>query len=69
MQVLDGFNLDIPVISLAKREEEVFIPGSKDSLMIPPDSKALYLLRRVRDEAHRFAITFQKARRKKGMFE
>jgi len=69
VKVMKTYNLDVPVISIAKRQEEVFIPGQKTSLMIPQDAKALYLLRRVRDEAHRFAITFQKERRKKGMFK
>lgn len=65
--VMKTLGLDIPLISLAKREEEVFIPEKSLPLLIPKDSKALYLLRRIRDEAHRFAITFQKQSRKKDL--
>lgn len=54
---------EIPLISLAKREEEVFVVGRSDSLRIPRRSPALRLLQQARDEAHRFAITFQRARR------
>ena len=54
---------DIPLISLAKREEEVFVVGRSESLRIPRRSPALRLLQQARDEAHRFAITFQRARR------
>ncbi|MCK8824080.1 excinuclease ABC subunit UvrC [Fuchsiella alkaliacetigena] len=48
------------VISLAKREEEVFIPGEKEPLVLPKNSEALYLLQRVRDEAHRFALNYHR---------
>ena len=61
----DALGLTIPMIGLAKREEDVFIPGASFPLLIPKDSKASYLLQRIRDEAHRFAITFQKDSRKK----
>ena len=54
---------DLPLISLAKREEEVFVVGRSDALRIPRRSPALRLLQQARDEAHRFAITFQRARR------
>ncbi|MFA4814550.1 MAG: excinuclease ABC subunit UvrC [Candidatus Gracilibacteria bacterium] len=57
--------LTIPMIGLAKREEDVFVPGSSLPLLIPKDSKASYLLQHIRDEAHRFAITFQESTRKK----
>ena len=53
------------VAALAKEEEEVFLPGRKDSLRLPEDSAGLLLLRRVRDEAHRFAIKFHRQRRSK----
>jgi excinuclease ABC subunit C len=66
--VLKEYGLELPLISLAKREEEVFLPGGK-KLQIPPDAKALYLLRRVRDEAHRFAIKFQRGTRKGRMLQ
>ena len=51
---------DIPVVSLAKRFEEVFVPGESDPIVLPRGSEALYLMQRVRDEAHRFAITFHR---------
>jgi excinuclease ABC subunit C len=53
----------LPVISLAKRDEEVFMPDRKDSVMLNRRSPALRLLKQIRDEAHRFAITFQRTRR------
>jgi excinuclease ABC subunit C len=58
---------DIAVIGLAKRLEEVFVPGRGDPLPIRPDSQALRLLQRVRDEAHRFAVDFHRQRRDKAM--
>ncbi|HEX8244628.1 MAG TPA: excinuclease ABC subunit UvrC [Longimicrobium sp.] len=54
-----------PIISLAKREEEVFVPGRSDSIRLPRRSPALRLLQRVRDEAHRFAITYNRKLRTK----
>ena len=65
-----GINLNtVELISLAKRLEEVFKPGEKKSILLDRQSKALHLLQRIRDEAHRFAITFQRERRKKDIFE
>ena len=55
------------VISLAKRIEEVFVPGRKDPIQLEKGSDALRLLQRVRDEAHRFAITFHRSRRDQAM--
>ena len=60
---------DIPLCGLAKRLEEVWIPGSSDPMILPRSSEGLYLLQRVRDEAHRFAITFHRSRRSKVMLE
>ncbi len=54
-----------PIISLAKRLEEVFVPGESDPVFIPKTSSALRLLQQVRDEAHRFAITFHRSLRAK----
>ena len=54
----------LPIIGLAKRLEEVFIPGNSDPQSIHKQSPGLILLRRIRDEAHRFAISFQKQQRK-----
>jgi excinuclease ABC subunit C len=57
------------VAALAKQEEEIFLPGRNESVRLPMDSPALLLLRHVRDEAHRFAITFHRLRRGKKTFE
>jgi excinuclease ABC subunit C len=66
--VLEELGLEeIPVASLAKRFEEVYRPGEPDPVRIPRDSDALYLLQAVRDEAHRFAITYHRSRRDKAM--
>jgi excinuclease ABC subunit C len=54
---------DRPVVSLAKRDEEVFVPGKIESVRLPRRSPALRLLQQSRDEAHRFAVTFNRARR------
>ena len=59
----------IPVIGLAKRLEEVFIPGNPDAQIIHKTSSGLVLLKRIRDEAHRFAISFQKNKRNKTMLK
>jgi excinuclease ABC subunit C len=56
---------NVPVIGLAKREEEIYRPGIKEPVVLSKDSKALQLLQRVRDEAHRFAVTFHKKLRDK----
>jgi excinuclease ABC subunit C len=53
----------LPIISLAKREEEIFVLGRSESLRLPRRSPALRMLQQARDEAHRFAITFQRKRR------
>ncbi|MET0626912.1 MAG: helix-hairpin-helix domain-containing protein, partial [Acidimicrobiia bacterium] len=58
---------DIAIASLAKRFEEVYLPGQSDPVRIPRDSEALYLLQQVRDEAHRFAITYHRQLRDKQM--
>jgi len=59
---------EIPTIGLAKQREEVFLPGRSDPILLPRDSEGLYLLQRVRDEAHRFAIGYhRRLREKKGM--
>jgi excinuclease ABC subunit C len=53
----------VAVIALAKRIEEVFVPGRADPILLPKESPALQLLQRIRDEAHRFAVTFHRQRR------
>ena len=66
MEVVEGEDTSgINFISLAKREEEVFLPGQSAPVILPRDSYALKLLQRIRDEAHRFAITFHRSLRKK----
>ena len=60
---------DIPVCGLAKRLEEVWLPSQEDPVILPRTSEGLYLLQRVRDEAHRFAITHHRSRRSKSMVE
>src|SRR5207245_10133736 len=58
---------EIAVAALAKRFEEVYLPGEADPVRIPRQSEALYLLQRIRDEAHRFAITYHRQLRGKRM--
>jgi excinuclease ABC subunit C len=69
MNVLEhlGLSEEIPVASLAKRFEEVYVPGQADPVRLPRQSEALYMLQRIRDEAHRFAITFHRELRGKRM--
>jgi excinuclease ABC subunit C len=56
------------VVGLAKNEEEIFFPGDKESIKLPWDSESLKLIRRVRDEVHRFGITFHRNQRSRGTF-
>ncbi|MDM8530577.1 excinuclease ABC subunit UvrC [Anaerolineales bacterium HSG25] len=67
LEVLDEFDLrdKVPIVGLAKREEELFFPGRSDSLMLPHDSQGLKLLQRIRDEAHRFGVTYHRKLRGK----
>jgi excinuclease ABC subunit C len=68
VRVLEEMGLeDIAVASLAKRFEEVYVPGESEPVRIPRDSEALYLLQQIRDEAHRFAITYHRQLRDKKM--
>ena len=69
MDAMEKEGLDFTVISLAKRIEEVFVPGKEESILLPRDSLALKLLVRIRDEAHRFAITYHRNLRLKQMTE
>ncbi|WP_438944960.1 excinuclease ABC subunit UvrC [Sediminibacterium sp.] len=71
---LDAFrSLDLigstTVVGLAKNEEEIFFPGDKASIKLPWDSDSLKLVRRIRDEVHRFGITFHRNQRSKGTFK
>ena len=68
--VLDELGVaDVAVIGLAKRLEEVWVPAEPDPLILPRNSEGLYLLQRVRDEAHRFAIAYHRSKRSKRMTE
>ncbi len=65
-QVLDELGLhDLPLAGLAKEREELFLPGRPDPIVLPVTSQALYLVQRLRDEAHRFAITYHRSLRDK----
>jgi excinuclease ABC subunit C len=69
-RALDELGIDdIPVCGLAKRLEELWVPGQEDPVVMARSSEGLYLLQRVRDEAHRFAITHHRSRRSKSMVE
>lgn len=71
MESIRELNLvgSMTVIGLAKNEEEIFFPGDKDSIKLPYDSESLKLVRRIRDEVHRFGITFHRQKRSKGTFK
>jgi excinuclease ABC subunit C len=65
-EVLDEVGLgELPVVGLAKEREELFLPGRSDPILLPPTSPALYLVQRIRDEAHRFAIGYHRRLRAK----
>jgi len=64
LEAMEAYDLPrVAVVSLAKRVEEVFLPGRADPVVLPDHSPGLQLLQRIRDEAHRFAITFHRQRR------
>jgi excinuclease ABC subunit C len=67
VNVLQKFELfdKVPVVGLAKQQEEIFFPFKSDSLMLPRHSQALYLVQRIRDEAHRYGITAHRRKRQK----
>ena len=69
-RALDELGIDdVPLCGLAKRLEEVWLPGEQDPVILPRSSEGLYLLQRIRDEAHRFAITHHRSRRSRTMVE
>jgi excinuclease ABC subunit C len=63
--VLDDLGVDVPAVGLAKRLEEVYLPGQPEPLQIPRGSEALFVLQHVRDEAHRFAIAYHRRKRER----
>jgi excinuclease ABC subunit C len=66
MQIVEGMGVTgIYFVSLAKRQEEVFLPHNSKSILLPRESSALFLIQRIRDEAHRFAITYHRKLRSK----
>ncbi|MBA7550169.1 UvrABC system protein C [subsurface metagenome] len=65
VSVLQELGLEIPIIGLAKKYEEIYIPNKKDPIILPKNSPLLKLFQRVRDEAHRFAVRLHKKQRKK----
>ena len=68
MQIVKELGITgIDIVSLAKREEEVFLPEQSTSIMLPRESSALFLIQRIRDEAHRFAITYHRELRSKAL--
>ncbi|WP_142684256.1 excinuclease ABC subunit UvrC [Chitinophaga polysaccharea] len=71
MESIRELNLigSMTVVGLAKNEEEIFFPGDSESIKLPYNSESLKLIRRVRDEVHRFGITFHRQKRSKGTFK
>lgn len=68
MQIIEELGVkDIDVVSLAKKHEEVFLPRQSEPVILPRNSSALFLFQRIRDEAHRFAITYHRKLRSKSM--
>ena len=67
LESLNELKVNLPIVALAKRLEELFLPGQSESLRVAKNSSALNILKQLRDEAHRFAITFQRQKRTKGI--
>lgn len=68
LEALAEVNMSVPICGLAKENEEIFLPEQALPVFLPRDSQALFLVQRVRDEAHRFAVTFHRAKRSKATF-
>jgi excinuclease ABC subunit C len=69
MEVMQELRLEIPTVALAKENEEIFTPGSPDPIILPRSSQGLYLVQRIRDEAHRFGITYHRKLRSDHTFK
>ena len=69
MEVLQELHVDVPTVGLAKENEEIFIPGSPDPIILPRSSQSLYMVQRIRDEAHRFGITYHRKLRSDRTFK
>ncbi len=69
MEVLQELHIDVPTVGLAKENEEIFIPGSPEPIILPRSSQGLYLVQRIRDEAHRFGITYHRKLRSDRTFK
>jgi excinuclease ABC subunit C len=69
MEVLQQLHIDIPTVGLAKENEEIFVPGSPDPIILPRSSQGLYMVQRIRDEAHRFGITYHRKLRSNRTFK
>ncbi|MFN7160859.1 MAG: excinuclease ABC subunit UvrC [Candidatus Gracilibacteria bacterium] len=69
MEIAEKLEVGIPIVSLAKREEEIFLPGQSIPILLPRESEALYLIQNIRDEAHRFAITYNRNLRSKNLIK
>ncbi|HRA48492.1 MAG TPA: excinuclease ABC subunit UvrC [Thermomicrobiales bacterium] len=66
---LAAIDMQVSICGLAKENEELFLPGRSESILLERDSQALFLVQRIRDEAHRFAVTFHRAKRSKSAFQ
>src|SRR5713226_4227432 len=69
MEVLQELYIDVPTVGLAKENEEIFTPGSPDPIVLPRSSQGLYMVQRIRDEAHRFGITYHRKLRSDRTFK
>lgn len=69
MEILQELHIDIPAVGLAKENEEIFTPGSPDPIILPRSSQGLYMVQRIRDEAHRFGITYHRKLRSDRTFK
>ncbi|MGI9060870.1 MAG: excinuclease ABC subunit UvrC [Ktedonobacteraceae bacterium] len=69
MEVMQELRLDIPTVGLAKENEEIFTPGSPEPIILPRSSQGLYMVQRIRDEAHRFGITYHRKLRSDRTFK